>query len=638
MFETHSMLKRGYLVLFISVCIFIFHTFPVIVNAQCTAPINTFPYNENFELNNGNWTRSSSTHWDWGAITPGGKTIITAAGQGQKCWIVGGFSGANYSSGNSYLTSPCFDFSTLVNPEISLKVIWESEFNYDGVHLEYSTDQGNTWLVLGSQNSNANCVGQNWYNTNSIRFLNNTPAWSGSVLTGGGGSCGAGGGSGQWLNAKHNLTSLAGLNKVIFRFAFGAGTVCNAYEGLAIDDISIHEIPPATADFTYACNGNNAVSFTNTPSYCQTSFSWNFGDLASGASNTSTLENPTHVFSGPGDFTVTETVNYSTGPSLIKTAVVSILGVTPVINQSLLCNGDQNGSLTATVIGGNGIYNYTWNTNPVQQTQTINNLPAGNYLVTVTASNACKDTASVTLINPNPIVIQTNISDATCNLSNGSIATTLNGGTPAYVYQWSNNQNTNTINNLAAGNYSLQITDANGCVANSAVLIVNNNIIPANLFLGNDTTICPGQTVLLSPGNFSNYLWQDNSTAPSFLVSQSGIYTLEVTNSAGCKATDQINVVVECKDVYFPSAFTPNRDTHNELFGPIGDVASLSEYSMFIYNRWGQLIFTSYDPYKKWDGMYKGMQANIESVVFIAKFKKNGKKVPPVKGTITIIR
>jgi gliding motility-associated-like protein len=608
------------------------------INAQCNAPINTFPYNENFELNNGNWTRSSATHWDWGSIVPGTKSIITAAGQGQKCWIVGGLSGANYSSGNSYLTSPCFDFSTLVNPEISLKVIWETEFNYDGVHLEYSTDQGNTWLVLGSQNSNANCVGQNWYNTNSIRFLNNTPAWSGSVLTVGGGSCGSSGGSSQWLNAKHNLTSLAGLNKVIFRFAFGAGIVCNSYEGFAIDEISIHEIPPATADFTYVCNGNNAVSFTNTPSYCQTSFSWNFGDAASGASNTSTLENPTHIFSGPGNFTVNETVNFTNGPSLIKTALVSILGVTPVINQSLLCHGDQNGSLTATVIGGNGNNNYSWNTSPVQQSQTINNLSSGTYLVTVTQTNACKDTASINLIEPTKISIQANITDATCNLSNGSISTTITGGTPAYSYQWSNNDNTTTLNNLASGNYSLQITDVNGCLASSPNFVINNIIIPANLFLGNDTIICPGQTILLNPGNFSNYLWQDNSTASSFLVSQTGLYTVEVTNNAGCKAIDEINVLVECKDVYFPSIFTPNLDAQNETFGPIGDVASLSEYSLFIYNRWGQIIFSSHDPYKKWDGMYKGMKENIESFVFVANFKKNGKKYPIVKGTITIIR
>jgi len=608
------------------------------INAQCNAPINSFPYNENFEMNNGNWTRSSATHWDWGSIVPGTKNIITAAGQGQKCWIVGGLSGANYSSGNSYLTSPCFDFSTLVNPEISLKVIWETEFNYDGVHLEYSTDQGNTWLVLGSQNSNANCVGQNWYNTNSIRFLNNTPAWSGSVLTVGGGSCGSSGGSSQWLNAKHNLTSLAGLNKVIFRFAFGAGTVCNSYEGFAIDEISIHEIPPATADFTYICNGNNAVSFTNTPSYCQASFSWNFGDPPSGASNTSTLENPTHIFSGPGNFTVTETVNFTNGPSLIKTGLVSILGVTPVINQSLLCHGDQNGSLTANVIGGNGNNNYSWNTSPLQQSQTINNLSSGTYLVTVTQTNACKDTASINLIEPTKISIQANITDATCNLSNGSISTTIIGGTPAYSYQWSNNDNTTTPNNLASGNYSLQITDANGCLASSPNFVINNIIIPANLFLGNDTIICPGQTILLNPGNFSNYLWQDNSTAPSFLVSQTGLYTVEVTNSAGCKAIDEINVLVECKDVYFPSIFTPNLDAQNETFGPIGDVASLSEYSLFIYNRWGQVIFSSYDPYKKWDGMYKGMKENIESFVFVANFKKNGKKYPIVKGTITIIR
>lgn len=612
--------------------------FSVKINAQCNAPISTFPYNENFELNNGNWTRSSATHWDWGSIVPGTKSIITSAGQGQNCWIVGGLSGANYNSGNSYLTSPCFDFSTLVNPEISLKVIWETEFNYDGVHLEYSTDQGNTWLVLGSQNSNANCVGQNWYNTNSIRFLNNTPAWSGSVLPGGGGSCGSGGGSSQWLNAKHNLTSLAGLNKVIFRFAFGAGTVCNSYEGFAIDEISIHEIPPATADFTYACNGNNAVSFTNTPSYCQTSFSWNFGDPASGASNTSSLENPTHVFSGPGNFTVTQTVNFSTGPSLIKTALVSILGVTPNIIQPILCFGDQNGSLTATVIGGNGNYNYSWNTSPVQQSQTINNLSSGTYLVTVTETNACKDTATINLIEPTKISIQSNITDATCNLSNGSINTTVTGGTPAYSFLWSNNGNTTTLTNLASGNYSLQITDANGCVANSANFIVNNNVIPATAFLGNDTIICPGQTILLNPGNFSNYLWQDNSTAPSFLVSQTGLYSVEVINNAGCKAIDEINVLVECKDIYFPSTFTPNHDAYNETFGPIGDVTSLSEYSMFIFNRWGQLIFSSYDPYKRWDGVYKGMRANIESFVFVANFKKNGKKFPTVKGTITIIR
>ena len=92
--------------------------------AQCTNPLNTFPYNEGFELNNGNWTASTTIHWQWGTIVPGTKSIINTAATGSKCWIVGGLSGANYAGGNSYLTSPCFNFSSLSNPEISFNVLF----------------------------------------------------------------------------------------------------------------------------------------------------------------------------------------------------------------------------------------------------------------------------------------------------------------------------------------------------------------------------------------------------------------------------------------------------------------------------------------------------------------------------------
>ena len=63
--------------------------------AQCTTTINSFPYNEDFEAGDGNWVRSSSTHWEWGQIIS--KPVITAAGGGTKCWLVGGFSGSTYS-------------------------------------------------------------------------------------------------------------------------------------------------------------------------------------------------------------------------------------------------------------------------------------------------------------------------------------------------------------------------------------------------------------------------------------------------------------------------------------------------------------------------------------------------------------
>ena len=625
-------------VYFSIIFLLILHLFPNAITAQCVNPINSFPYNENFEATNGNWLRSSTQHWDWGAIVPGGKSVITAAGGGQKCWIIGGFSGANYSSGTSNLKSPCFDFTSLVNPEITFKVIWETEHTYDGVNLEYSIDQGNTWTILGAQNSNANCAGVNWYNSGSVRFLNYTPAWSGSILPGSTGNCQSGSGSGQWLTARHKLNMLAGLNKVIFRFSFGAGTVCNDYEGFAIDDICIKEIAANGADFNYNCIGNNAVNFINNSSYCQTAISWNFGDLISGTSNTSTLDNPSHTFSAPGSYLVTQTVTFSNIPVSVKTATINILGVTPAITQSLLCNGDQNGTITANATGGTGLYNYSWDTNPIQQTSSISGLSADTYTVNVSATDACPASASVTLVEPSQIIIDHTIVDATCNLNNGSIQTVVNGGTASYIYLWSNGESTVSITDLNAGTYNLLVTDANNCSANTGMLTINNNIIPAHIDLGGDTTICPGQTILLQPGNFANYLWQDNSNAPTFLVTQTGAYSVEVTNTAGCKTIGAINVIVDCKGVYFPSSFTPNGDHLNDEFGPVGDVGGMREFSMFIYNRWGQLVFSTTNPFEKWNGKYNSKVFALETFVWMASYKYMGEKFPYKKGFVTIIR
>jgi hypothetical protein len=90
--------------------------------AQCTTPINIFPYTEGFETTNGNWTTGgTASDWAWG--TPN-KTIINSAATGSKCWIVGGLTGNFYNNGErSWLQSPCFDFTTLQYPHISFNVL-----------------------------------------------------------------------------------------------------------------------------------------------------------------------------------------------------------------------------------------------------------------------------------------------------------------------------------------------------------------------------------------------------------------------------------------------------------------------------------------------------------------------------------
>jgi len=216
--------------------------------SQCTSFINNFPYQEDFENNNGGWTTGQSgavlSDWTWGHPA---KTFITTAGSGNKCWITGGLTNASYNSSElSYLRTPCFDFSTLQHPFIRFKVNWESEKNYDGATLQYSTNSGTSWNNLGAYNDPTNCFNANWFNNNSIQFLKPpyvtvNQGWSGSHITTG--SCNSSNGSLGWVTAMRALQNLAGLSSVSFRFVFGSGTICNNYDGFAIDSVYIGETP-----------------------------------------------------------------------------------------------------------------------------------------------------------------------------------------------------------------------------------------------------------------------------------------------------------------------------------------------------------------------------------------------------------
>jgi hypothetical protein len=353
-----------------------------VIEADCSSPISAFPYRQTFEINPGLWTAGGiASDWTWGTPV---KNVINNAGEGLKTWVTGGLSNSSYNNGeNSYLESPCFNFASLTYPRIAFKIFWESERRFDGASLEYSIDGGTIWNLVGSVNSNGDCLGENWYNTPNITYLGNSQGWSGNIQANSG-SCLGGNGSGAWLTASHDLTPLAGQPRVVFRFRFGAGTTCNAYDGFAIDDVNIFEAPPNTANYSYICKPGRTIDFTSL-SLCAIGSVWNFGDLASGINNTSTTANPTHIFSAPGTYTVQLTSTFTTGsPSTISKEII-ILDVTTAINQAISCAGTQTATLSATAIGSNLPYNFAWNTTPTQTTPVISNVGAGSYSVTVTS-------------------------------------------------------------------------------------------------------------------------------------------------------------------------------------------------------------------------------------------------------------
>jgi gliding motility-associated-like protein len=104
-----------------------------------------------------------------------------------------------------------------------------------------------------------------------------------------------------------------------------------------------------------------------------------------------------------------------------------------------------------------------------------------------------------------------------------------------------------------------------------------------------------------------------------------------------CILRDTIEIVSDCGFIFFPNAFTPNNDFKNDYFGPLGYLRTVTDYTLLIYNRHGQLVFKSTDPYKKWDGKIHDGTIMPGTYVWLATYTNKGKKDILQKGTVTVI-
>lgn len=208
---------------------------------------------------------------------------------------------------------------------------------------------------------------------------------------------------------------------------------------------------PVGASSCTASDGS--VSATISGGTSPYTYSWNNGKTTSSINGLTT---------GTYTLTVTDANNCKQS----ATAFVSCPSATLMVNVNhvdVTCFGGNDGSATAIASGGTPPYTYSWNTIPVQTTQTATNLPAGTYTVTVKDANTTK-TASVTIASPavlQPVLTVGNVSS--CLANDGSITATISGGTSPYVFSWSNGSMSPTITGLAMGSYTLTITDANNC-------------------------------------------------------------------------------------------------------------------------------------------------------------------------------
>ncbi len=160
------------------------------------------------------------------------------------------------------------------------------------------------------------------------------------------------------------------------------------------------------------------------------------------------------------------------------------------------------------------------------------------------------------------------------------------------------------------------------------IIVFDNPVIA----LGNDTTLLPGTTITLSPGDeYIAYDWTTGESAYSIVVSHPGDYGVQVTDSNGCTASDAITITME---LYIPKFFTPNGDTYNDTW-EIEYFRINPDVTIEIFDRFGIKITSYRGSDRGWDGTYRGNPVKADSYWYVITFDDGSK---PETGSVTVVR
>ena len=306
----------------------------------------------------------------------------------------------------------------------------------------------------------------------------------------------------------------------------------------------------ATTPTNVNCYGGStgAITLTAQGGTSSYTYSWSNGSTSNALTNLSA-----------GTYTATVTDNngctYSQGYTI--TQPISSLTASATAS-STTCFGGANGSVNLTVSGGTTAYTYAWTKVGAgsynASTEDINSLTAGTYNVTVTDHNSCTTTASAVIAEPTLLSLSASVTNVLCNAATtGEINITAAGGTGAYTYNWGSSVNAEDRTSLAAGTYSVTVTDANSCTVNGSYTITQPSAI--SLSLTNTNLSCNASadgainlTATGGAGSFT-YAWSGpntfNSTSKNISGLSIGIYVVTVTDASGCSATHTSTAITE---------------------------------------------------------------------------------------------
>lgn len=306
------------------------------------------------------------------------------------------------------------------------------------------------------------------------------------------------------------------------------------------------------------------VTITTQAECISCGYSWTFGQCLNGfipassctvAAGWSTFSTGTNV-TPPAGATSIQVLDNSGGSVIIdpNTVVPCVTNPCPTINVSttsltnVSCFGNTTGAATVSASGGTGSYTYTWtpgNLSGASQTT----LGAGTYTINVLDANSCPGATTVTITQPTSALTVSMASTPTnCGSNTGTATATPSGGTTGYSYAWNPSGTTGTISNLAAGTYSVVVTDGNGCQANGSTSVTSNGG-PSISVVSSSNVNCNGgndgaASVSGTGGSGTlTYTWQPGGLSGATQSSlTAGTYSVTVTDGGGCSNSTTVTI------------------------------------------------------------------------------------------------
>jgi gliding motility-associated-like protein len=302
-------------------------------------------------------------------------------------------------------------------------------------------------------------------------------------------------------------------------------------------NVNVSGSPPVSITGTstaVSCFGGSNGTATASPAGGTPGFTYQWSDAMAQSGQTAI-----NLSAGSYTVTVTDTQGCTNSIQVNVNGPLTPLSFSISATQ-VLCSGQNNGTATATPAGGTPPYYYTWSNGSSQST--AQNLPTGNYCVTVTDSQGCTSTNCVDVTTPNPLILTLDVVNPLCfGTQGGQINATATGGTQPYTWLWSNGSGSPTITQLIAGTYTVTLTDGSGCSLVQTSVVTQPPQLSINI--SPSQYICPGSSVQLAiypAGGIYPYTYYWNGAVSGSVITvspnQTTTYTAFVTDANGCQS------------------------------------------------------------------------------------------------------